>query len=47
MPLQSVLFCPNDGLLGVWALTTDAISVPAANALAAAVINDFFMRLLP
>jgi hypothetical protein len=42
-PLQSVELLPNDGLDGVCALTTDAISVPAANALAAAMTNDLFM----
>jgi hypothetical protein len=42
-PLQSVELLPNDGLDGVCALTTDATSVPAANALAAAMTNDFFI----
>jgi hypothetical protein len=42
-PLQSVELVPNDGLYGVCALTTEATSVPAANADVAARINDFFM----
>src|SRR5690348_7045579 len=46
MPLQSVLFCPKDGLLGVCAVATDAAKAPAAKT-DAATTNERFIPTLP